>query len=208
MSKPLFVESARLHALALAEEKKRKEEAELTRLFSFSETARSGKYGPYGYSGKSRLDKVTHDAIVQAHHLESQTFEFTQGGLNNGAVSTSAKTHDGLGVADTTRTQMTMKEAFRVVARGFECGVAGMIRGVAGHDNMVDHIHWVRINAKGVMHPSAYAQLYNSTYGVFHGGAGLAGAPGARWYGPEIKNVSTWQNSKHNPINGWRPDVS
>jgi hypothetical protein len=48
-------------------------------------------------------------------------------------------------------------------------------------------------------------QLYNTQYGALHGGAGLAGAPRARWYGPPMKGVTTWEKSKYNPKNGWKP---
>lgn len=196
MSKPFW---------AIAEELRI--ESELAALFSFKETARNSDYGPYGYVGASRIDKVTHDAVMMAHYLAGERYEITQGGLNNGAVATSAKTHNGLGVIDTRRAgvSMTMDDAFRVVSFGMDCGVHGMIRGVKGYDNMVAHIHWVRLGAKGVMHPSTYSSVYSRVYGTAHGGGGLGGAPWVRWYGPRVKPLITWANSKYNPKNGWKP---
>jgi hypothetical protein len=108
---------------------------------------------------------------------------------------------------DTVRTNMTMAEALEVVAFGLECGVVGMIRGVPGYDRMVPHIHWVLVDARSIMHPSTYEQIYNKYYGVAHGGGGLGGAPGVRWFGPPIKKLITWAQSKYNPKNGWRPTV-
>lgn len=181
----------------------------LDRMFSFKETSRSSTYGPYGYLGGSRIDKSTHDAVMMAHYLAGEVYAVTQGGLNNGAVATSAQTHNGLGVIDTRRAgiNMSMADAFRVVSFGMDCGVHGMIRGVAGYDNMVDHIHWVRLGSRSVMHPSTYQSVYNQTYGTAFGGGGLGGAPWVRWYGPPLKPLTTWAQSKYNPKNGWRPTV-
>jgi len=184
-----------------------KADAVVARMFAFRETARHAVYGPYGYVGSSRVDKPTHDAVMMAHYLAGERYEITQGGLNAGAVSASASTHNGLGVLDTRRAGvgMTMADAFRVVSFGMDCGMHGMIRGVEGVDNMVDHIHWARLGARAVMHPSAYASVYNRTYGTMHGGGGLGGAPRTRWYGPPLKPETTWAKSKYNPTNGWRP---
>lgn len=177
----------------------------LARLFSFKETAKDRKYGPYGYVGASRLDKATHDAVMMAHYLAGDGLVITQGGLNGGLVATSAQTHDGLGVVDTSRNGMSMAEAFEVVKFGQACGIIGFIRGVAGYDNMVSHIHWVLVDAKSIQHWTTAEQIYNKGYGYVVGGGGLAGASAVRWYGPPREGLTTWAKSKYNPKNGWRP---
>jgi len=218
MTKPLWSEAERLAAEALARKKeleaKKKAEAEakaaaaaLDRLFAFKETARHSTYGGYGYVGASRMNKATHDAIVQAHNLAGQKASFSQGGLNGGAVSASASTHNGLGVADTRTTSVgiSLAEAKRIVSYGFECGAIGMIRGMGGPDNMVPHIHWVMYDMRSTQHSSTEDQLYANYWGVLDGGGGLGGARNARWWGPERKKPVRWSDSKYNPKNGWKP---
>jgi len=181
--------------------------AKLAELFSFEEISRHPTYGGYGTVGSSRLNKATHDAIQQAHSLAEERFEITQGGLNGGAVATSAATHNGLGVLDTRRAgiAMTMPDAFRVVAFGMDCGAVGFIRGVEGVDNMVDHIHWVMVGAQKTQHPSTADQIYDRDYGYAYNGGGLAGASRTRWYGPPRRPLVTWAQSRYNPQNGWKP---
>ena len=187
-----------------------RDKALIDKMFSFKETARHPVYGPYGYAGsdgRSRVDKNTHDAVMMAHYLAGQPFVITQGGLNNKGVAASASTHNGLGVLDTKTSGvgMTLEEAKKVVAFGLECGVHGMIRGVPGYDRMSPHIHWVRLGARSVMHSSAYNSVYDKRYGTLYGGGGLQGAPWTRWYGPKMIKAVTWENSKYNPKNGWKP---
>ena len=211
MGKPIWEEAARLDAIAeaarrAAAEKKREDEL-LARLFGFKETAKHSTYGGYGYLGRSRMNKATHDAIVQAHNLAGFTASFSQGGLNEGAEEASAKTHDGLGVADTRTTSVGISkaDAFKIIDRGFDVGAIGMARGMGGPDNMAPHIHWVMYDMKSTMHPSTARQLYASYYGVLNGGGGLEGRQSARWWGPSWRKPTRWSESKYNPANGWRP---
>ena len=180
-------------------------------LDGFRETERHLTYGPYGYAGsdgRSRMNRRTHDAILIAAYISGWgAIEFTQGGLNAGSVAASAATHNGLGVADTSVRGKSSDEQRKLVSAGMDCGVIGFIRGTTADnisDGMVPHIHWVTVGGND-KHPSAKEQIYNSRYGYANGGAGLAGAPGARWWGPARKPLVTWEQSKYNPKNGWRP---
>lgn len=176
-------------------------------LGGFRETSRSSTYGPYGNVGLSRMNARTHDGIIIAHHLAGASCTFTQGGLNNGAVAASAKVHDGLDVADTRTRGMSIATVRSIVSYGMDCGAIGFIRGRPEDnisDGMVEHIHWVILNAQ-YAHPTARAQIFDSRYGYASGGAGLAGMPWARWWGPARKPLIEWARSKYNPGNGWRP---
>ena len=88
-----------------------------------------------------------------------------------------------------------------------ECGVVMFVRGNTQYtisDGMVAHGHCVMISAQHA-HPDARAQIYSTRYGYAYGGAGLAGLPGARWWGPARKPLIEWVASRYNPANGWRP---
>jgi len=182
-------------------------QGQLNDMFSFRETAKHSEYGGYGYVGNSRMNKATHDAIMMAYYLAEQPLEFSQGGLNNGVEGASAKTHDGLGVADTRTTAIGISkdEAFRVISFGMDCGVILFARGMGGPDSMVPHLHGVMVGMRSTMHPDTYDQIYANDWGYADGGGGLEGRKSARWWGPPRKPLVTWENSKYNPKNGWKP---
>jgi len=143
---------------------------------------------------------------VQAHNLAKTPLVWIQGGAKgDDAADASAATHSGLGVMDTRRWNMSMADAKRTVAYGLECGVVGFIRGVPGYDRMETHIHWVKVDAKSIQHSSTYDQVYDRDFGYKYGGGGLGGAQRVRWYGPPRKPLVSWDDSKYNPKNGWRP---
>ena len=176
-------------------------------LDGFHVTEHDASYGAYGSVGGSRMNQRTHDALVIAHYLAGRSCSFTQGGLNGGVVKASAHTHDGLDVADTVAKGLSIATIREIVSCGMDCGAIGFIRGVTEDhiaDGMPEHVHWVMVGAEHA-HPDARAQLYNHSYGYAHGGAGLAGLPKAKWWGPDPKPLIDWQHSRYNPANGWRP---
>lgn len=172
-------------------------------LGNFKETARSSKYGPYGYVGDSRINKRQHDALwIAAYRVNWGPVVVTQGGLNNGAVSSSAQTHDGLDVLDISVRGHSLDQQFALVEALMDDGQVGFIRGV--WDSLIKHIHMVDMIAANA-HPSARDQIYAPYWGYINGGAGLEGAKDLRWHGPKRKPILDWNDSKYNPANGWRP---
>ena len=171
-------------------------------------TSRHKTYGPYGNLGGSRLNQRTYDALVVAGLVSGWgSVVITQGGLNGGLVAASAHTHDGLDVADIQTRGRKMADIFDLVDALALCGAYGFIRGTPDDDisdGMVAHCHVVMGGAQHA-HPDARAQIYSTRYGYAHGGAGLAGAPGARWWGPKRRPVIEWADSRFNPRNEWRP---
>lgn len=176
-------------------------------LGGFRETQRSSTYGPYGAVGLSRLNARTHDATVIAAYLSDWgPVVWTQGGLNP-ASAASAQTHKGLGVEDIKSRGRSRSDIFDFITAGMLCGVILFPRGIPWDnvsDGMVEHIHGVTVGGSD-KHPDARAQIYDTRYGYIVGGAGLAGAPGARWQGPPRKPLGTWEDSRFNPARGWRP---
>jgi hypothetical protein len=205
MAKPLW----NLADDMAAAEAKAAADARLRALLDFDGSAHhDSRYGDYGSVGGSRMNQRTHDALVVAGHVSGWgTVVFTQGGLNGGAVAASAATHNGLDVADISVTGHSIDEQRDLVAALMLCGAIGFIRGTTADrisDGMVAHLHVVLGGAQHA-HPDARAQIYDSRYGYAHGGAGLAGAPGARWWGPTQRPVIEWADSRYNPARGWRP---
>jgi hypothetical protein len=176
-------------------------------LGGFRETSRHPTYGPYGAVGLSRLNARTHNATVIAAHLSGWgPVVWTQGGLNS-ASAASAKTHVGLGVEDIQSRGRKKDDIFDLISAGMLCGVVLFPRGIPWDniaDGMVEHCHGVTIGGSD-KHPDARAQIYSTSYGYANGGAGLAGMPRARWQGPPRKALVSWEESKYNPANGWRP---
>lgn len=180
----------------------------LDRLLSFRTTATSKAYGDYGSVAGSRINQRTYDALTVAAYISGWgPLVITQGGLNGGLVAASAKTHNGLDVADVRSVGRSKSDIFSLISAGMECGVILFIRGESWDtisDGMVTHLHGVMVGAQHA-HPDAHAQLYNTRYGYSYGGAGLAGLPSARWYGPPRKPLVEWADSGFNPVNGWAP---
>lgn len=197
MTKPLF---------ALAEQRRGGDI--VASLTNFTTTAVHGTYGAYGWLNGSRINKRTHDALMVAGYVSGWgTPTITQGGLNGGAVAASAGTHNGLDVADVQSRGRSKEAILRFVEVAMDCGAIGFIRGETFDnisDGMVEHIHFVMVGAR-YAHPEARAQIYNMRYGYAYGGAGLAGLPNARWWGPARKPLVEWSDSKLNPKNGWLP---
>lgn len=197
MPKPLFelVEAARA-------------DTQLDALLRFRTTADHRTYGPYGYVDGSRLNQRTHDALTVAAYVSGWgPLVFTQGGLNGGLVATSARTHDGLDVGDVQTRGRKTADILHLADVALDCGAVMFIRGTPDDDisdGMVPHGHTVMIGAQHA-HPDARSQIYSERYGYAHGGAGLGGAPGARWWGPKRRPLVEWADSKLNPANGWRP---
>ena len=184
-------------------------DARLQMLLQFNGSKFSHRvYGDYGSLGGSRLNQRTYDALVVAGIVSGWgSVVITQGGLNGGAVAASAHTHDGLDVADVQTRGRKMSEIRALVATAMLCGAIGFIRGTPDDDisdGMVPHAHFVMVGAQHA-HPDARAQIYSPRFGYAHGGAGLGGAPGARWWGPARQTLVEWADSRYNPANGWRP---
>lgn len=172
---------------------------------------RKSDYGEYGLTRSGwKVDKDLYDAVQRAAELTATmgpgcawgAVEWLQGGLNAGEVTASAMTHAGLAVGDFRTRGKTKKQIWAMCTALMLCGVIGFIRGVV--DRMDPHFHVVGVPAANA-HSSARAQIYNARYGYKYGGAGLEGAPRARWYGPARKPLITWGRSKFNPNNapGW-----
>lgn len=205
MSKPLWAQAA----ANAAAEAQAAADARLRALLHFNGTAsHNDRYGDYGNLGGSRLNQRTHDALAVAGIVSGWgPVVITQGGLNGGAVAASAHTHDGLDVADVQTRGRKMTDIWALVDAAALCGAYGFIRGTPDDDisdGMVPHTHFVMGGAQHA-HPDARAQIYSERYGYAHGGAGLAGAPGYRWWGPKRRPVIEWADSRYNPANGWRP---
>lgn len=161
-------------------------------------TQTSSKYGPYGHtrSGK-RVNKTTYDAVqTAADRVKWGPVVWTQGGLNAGGVAASARTHDGLDVGDISVKGKTLAQIRAFVTELMLCGIVGFIRGFV--DSMPRHIHLVCVPANRA-HDSTELQIYHSRYGYKNGGAGLAGAPSARWWGPKRLPLIAWEQSTRNP---------
>jgi len=174
---------------------------------NFREPNTHPTYGRYGAVGASRMNRRSHDGLLIAAYLSDWgPLEWTQGGLNN-ATPWSAKTHVGLGTTDIVTKAHKPSKLFDLVEAAMQCGNVIFIRGVTYDsisDGMVEHGHTVTIGGND-KHPDAAAQITNPNYGYAHGGAGLAGMPQARWFGPDRRTLVTWERSKYNPANGWRP---
>jgi len=193
--------------IAAEEERLRQERALSKILHNFRELNKHPTYGRYGAVGASRMNRRSHDGLLIAAYLADWgPIEWTQGGLNP-ASAKSARTHVGLGTTDIVTKAHPRGKLFDLVEAAMLCGNVIFIRGITYDkisDGMVEHGHTVTIGGND-KHPDAAAQITNTTYGYAHGGAGLAGLPGARWFGPDRKALVTWEQSKYNPANGWRP---
>lgn len=178
-------------------------------VLTLKETRNNRDYGKYGFTRSGhKVDKWLYDAVQMAAKLADWgPVYWVQGGLHKG-VAASARTHWGLNVGDlSVRVRPGGKYKSIAAIKKFvkwlmRCGVIGFIRGFV--DRMSKHIHCVGIPANHG-HDTTTAQLYNRRYGYKYGGAGLAGAPGARWWGPARETMVSWGKSKYNPANKPKP---
>lgn len=171
-------------------------------------------YGPYVWvpnssGGQSRVCPEMVRAVTVAYWLAglSDKLEWTQGGLNDGAVAASAQVHNGLCVADLRTTNMTSQQVWLVATFLLRCGVIANIRGVV--DSLVDHFHCVMANP---VHAHRTAKDQVAEYR--DGGDGLVGD--RPFYGPKVP-FTTWEDSPYHglddfdmatPADVWTADVA
>lgn len=182
----------------------------MANVLTLKETKSSRTWGSYGLTRSGhRVNKSLYDAVQMAAFLADWgPVYWVQGGINAGKVAASAMTHAGLDVGDlSVRVRpggawQPLKKIKRFVTWLMRCGVIGFIRGFV--DRMTKHLHCVGVPGRQA-HSSCKAQIYNRRYGYKYGGAGLGGAPGARWWGPKREKLITWAQSKYNPRNKPKP---